>query len=103
MEHTPTQTAGYADDQLIAIFTAGQKPAGYQFNSPLLKMLPQPDCVYSMFHTWTIDDETKRGIVLKLRSIEPKKQAQLDLAKLIQMGQMARQAAMAGAAGTPAP
>jgi len=103
VEHTPTQTAGYSDDQLIAIFTQGQKPAGYQFNSIFLKMLPQPDCIYSMFHTWTIDEETKRGIVLKLRSIEPKKQAELDLAKLIQMGRDARAAAMGGAAGTPAP
>jgi hypothetical protein len=88
VEHTPTQTAGYSDEQLIAIFTQGQKPAGYQFNSVFLKMLPQPDCIYAMFHTWQIDDDTKKGIVLKLRSIEPKKQEQLDIAKLIQMARM---------------
>lgn len=88
VEHTPTQTAGYSDEQLVAIFTQGQKPAGYAFNSVFLKMLPQPDCVYAMFHTWQIDDDTKKGIVLKLRSIEPKKQEALDLAKLIQMARM---------------
>jgi hypothetical protein len=95
VEHTPTQTAGYSDEQLVSIFTQGQKPAGYQFNSVFLKMLPQPDCVYAMFHTWQIDEETKKGIILKLRSIEPKKQAELDLAKLIQM---ARMSMMGGAA-----
>ena len=95
VEHTPTQTAGYSDEQLISIFSQGQKPAGYQFNSVFLKMLPQPDCIYAMFHTWMIDEETKKGIILKLRSIEPKKQAELDLAKLIQM---ARMSMMGGAA-----
>ena len=101
VEHTPTQTAGYSDEQLVSIFTQGQKPAGYAFNSPFLKMLPQPDCVYAMFHTWQIDEETKHGIILKLRSIEPKKQEALDLAKLIQMARMN----MGGAApaATPAP
>ena len=99
MEHTPRQTAGYSDDQLIAIFTQGQKPAGYQFNSVFLKMLPQPDCVYAMFHTWQIDEDTKRGIVLKLRSIPPKKQEAVDLAKLIQMARANMPAA--GAAGAP--
>jgi hypothetical protein len=104
VEHTPMQTAGYSDDQLIAIFTQGMKPAGYQFNSIFLKMLPQlggdPSCVYSMFHTWQIDEETKRGIVLKLRSITPMKQEAVDLAKVIQMAR-ANMAASGGAAGAP--
>jgi hypothetical protein len=99
VEHTPTQTAGYSDEQLISIFTQGQKPAGYAFNSVFLKMLPQPDCVYAMFHTWQIDEDTKRGIVLKLRSIEPKKQEAVDFAKLIQMARMN----MGAPAATPAP
>ena len=100
VEHTPTQTAGYSDEQLIAIFTQGQKPAGYTFNSFFLKMLPQPDCVYSMFHTWTMDESTKQGIVLKLRSLPPQKQEAIDLAKIVQMfGGM--RPPPSGAAGTP--
>jgi hypothetical protein len=75
VEHTPAQTAGYSDDDLIQIFTMGMKPAGYQFTSNILKYVPMPDCVYKTFHTWEIDDATKKGIVWKLRSLKPMKAA----------------------------
>jgi hypothetical protein len=75
VEHTPQQTAGYSDDDLVQIFTMGKKPAGYTFTSNNLKFVPMPDCVYATFHTWDIDDMTKKGIIWKLRSLKPMKAA----------------------------
>ena len=108
VEHTPTQTAGYSDGDLIQIFTMAQKPAGNTFNSPLLKplatMSPETaDCIYKAFHTWEIDDDTRNGIVWKLRSIAPKKQAAIDIGRLIMMARAQMAAAAGGAAGAPAP
>jgi hypothetical protein len=99
IEHTPTQTAGYSNDDLIEIFTNAQKPAGGTFNSPVLKNAPMPDCIYKTFHTWMIDEDTKKGIVWKLRSITPKKQEDIDFAKIAQMAGAARRMMMMGAAG----
>lgn len=105
VEHTPTQTAGYSDGDLIQIFTMAQKPAGGTFNSPILKPIAamNPDmaeCLYKSFHTWDIDPDTTNGIVWKLRSITPKKQESIDFARLA----MAARAMMnaGGAAGAPA-
>ena len=109
-EHTPEQTAGYSDDDLIQIFTQGMKPAGYTFTSNILKFVPMPDCVYKTFHTWEIDDATKKGIVWKLRSLKPMNQAPppdpAALAAMFRMammnngGMMPAGNSMAGAAGS---
>jgi hypothetical protein len=100
IEHTPTQTAGYSNDELIEIFTNAQKPAGGTFNSPVLKNAPMPDCIYKTFHTWMIDDDTKIGIVWKLRSITPKKQEDIDFAKIAQQAAAMRRMTMGAAAGS---
>jgi hypothetical protein len=105
VEHTPQQTAGYSDDDLVNIFTMGQKPEGGTFNSPFLKMIPDPmlqACIYGSFHTWDIADDVKKGIIFKLRSIAPKTQESIDIARL---AGMARGGAGpgAGAAGAPSP
>ena len=102
VEHTPTQTAGYSNEDLVNIFTTGQKPAGGTFNSPFLRMAPMPDCIYAEFHTWEMTDDEKKGIVWKLRSIAPRVQAEIDFGRL---AAMARAAQMAGGAApaTPAP
>jgi hypothetical protein len=73
IQHTPTQTGGYSDGDLIQIFTQATKPAGGKFNSPALSRVPTAlaECMYKTFHTWTIADEVKEGIVYKLRSIPP--------------------------------
>jgi len=107
IEHTPTQTAGYSDDDLIQIFTKAQKPVGGTFNSPILKPLAannpaMAECLYKAFHTWDIDPETQRGVVFKLRSITPKKQEALDIGR-IRAAMMAAAANAGGAAGAPAP
>ena len=77
VEHTPTQTAGYSDEQLIEIFSEGKKPAGGTFNSPFLRAAPMPDCIFEEFHTWEMTDEEKIGIVWKLRSLPPKVQEEI--------------------------
>jgi hypothetical protein len=102
VEHTPQQTAGYSDDDLIQIFTTGVKPMGGTFNSPFLKNIPDPNlqaCIYKSFHTWDIADDVKAGIVLKLRSIEPAAQASVDITRLF----MGMRPGGAGAAGAAAP
>jgi hypothetical protein len=78
VNHTPMQTAGYSDEQLIAIITEGQKPAGGTFNSELLRDHPRPDCVFAKFHAWSVNDEDRLGLVLKLRSLAPQVIAPLD-------------------------
>ena len=103
VEHTPTQTAGYDNEELIEIFTNAQKPAGGMFNSPILRMAPMPDCIYKTFHTWQIDDDTKQGIVWKLRSIPPKRQEELDIARIAMQAAAARRAMGGGAAGAAQP
>jgi hypothetical protein len=100
VEHTPQQTAGYSDDDLIKIFTTGAKPMGVGFNSPLLKMVPAQFAMplYTMLHTWDIAPEVQRGIVFKLRSITPKAQSDIDLNRLRTMV-MAQAGSGGGVAG----
>ena len=72
VEHTPQQTGGYSDDELISIFTMGMKPEGAGFHTPF------PESIYTRFHPWDATDEEKKGIVVYLRSLEPKTQGPLD-------------------------
>jgi hypothetical protein len=58
---------------LLAIFTQGRKPEGYAFNSAALRMQPSPDCLFSMFHMLSVDEDSQDGLVLKLRSLPPGK------------------------------
>ena len=80
VEHTPQQTAGYSDADLIAIFTMGQKPptAGWRSGIPMF--------IYTMLHTWTATEDEKRGIVTYLRSLEPKSQGEIDFGGLVNRG-----------------
>jgi len=72
VEHTPQQTGGYSDEELIQIFTMGMKPARAKFHTPF------PIEIYENFHTWDATDAEKKGIVIYLRSLEPKSQGMLD-------------------------
>ena len=69
---TPTQTAGYSNEDLIDIATQAAKRPDVDFTSPFLRNAPMPDCLYKAFHTWMMTDEEKQGIVWKIRSIAPK-------------------------------
>jgi hypothetical protein len=55
-------------------------PAGGHFTTPFLSMLdPQTaDCAYRAFHTWDIDEDTRQGLVWKLRSISPRPDPAID-------------------------
>lgn len=71
IEHTPTQTGGYSDTDLITIFTQGKKPAG----------VPQrimPIERWSKLHQWQMTDNERNGLVVYLRSLTPKEQGAVD-------------------------
>jgi hypothetical protein len=87
IEHTPQQTAGYSDEELISIFTMGSKPAGGKFHSPIFEGQPAVfvERAYKQMHTWQIAPEVERGIVYKLRSITPKTQEQIDYDRILRM------------------
>ncbi|MDB5215166.1 MAG: hypothetical protein JWO86_3093 [Myxococcaceae bacterium] len=72
IEHTPTQTAGYSDDELITIFTKGVKPAGV----PQRVMMNK--AAWNKLHQWQMDEYSVKGIVVYLRSLEPKSQGSVD-------------------------
>lgn len=72
IEHTPQQTGGYSDSDLIQIFTTGNKPQGAPFSSMI------PPFFFRMFHTWsTATPEEAQGLVVYLRSLEPKTQGEI--------------------------
>lgn len=72
VEHTPMQTAGYTDQQLIDIFTKGTKPAGV----PQRVMMSKD--MWKRIHQWSMDEFAVKGIVVYLRSLEPKSQGETD-------------------------
>ena len=71
VEHTPAQTGGYSDAELIAIFTEGRKPEGVRN-----RLLPVEQ--WSPIHKWMMTEEEKRGIVVYLRSLEPQSHGTAD-------------------------
>jgi hypothetical protein len=91
VEHTPQQTGGYSDEELIAIFSAGMKPPGGKFKTMV------PPFIYTMFHKWGATDAEKKGLVAYLRSLTPMTQGAFDFGGLINRGR-----AGAGGAGATA-
>ncbi len=72
IEHTPMQTAGYSDEELITIFTKGEKPAGI----PQRVMMKKE--AWSKLHRWEMDEFAVKGLVVYLRALEPKSQGDVD-------------------------
>jgi hypothetical protein len=105
VEHTPQQTGGYSDDEIKNIFENGMKPPGAKFGS-----LPGIMNYYPLFHKWAASEEEYQGLVVYLRSLEPKSQGMLDFMGLVNairsgmmMGaQMGAPPAAGGTAGSPA-
>jgi hypothetical protein len=93
IQHTPQQTGGFSDMDLINIFTKGFKPNGSVF----ITMFPPQ--IYQRFHTWSATDAEKTGLVCYLRSIEPKSQGTIDFSGLRPGGMMGMRPPMGGAAG----
>ena len=71
VEHTPTQTAGYSDEDLVHIITEATKPAGIP-----QRIMPLPQ--WQKIHKWQMDEQQLAGIVVYLRSLEPKSQGAVD-------------------------
>lgn len=89
VEHTPQQTAGYSDEDLINIFTKGMKPPGAGFRivnggGALPDTLAAT--IYMGLHQWEVAPETQKGIVAYLRSLAPKAQAAIDFGGLLRGG-----------------
>lgn len=68
IEDTPTQTAGYSDDELITIFTSGTLPSWVQ------RRTNPPAFIWGKFHAWTVTEEEKQGLLAYLRTKAPKTQ-----------------------------
>jgi hypothetical protein len=100
VEHTPQQTGGYTDDEIKNIFENGMKPAGAKWGS-----LPGIMMYYPLFHKWAASPEEYQGLVVYLRSLEPKSQGMLDFMGLVNSFRMnmGMGATGAGTAGAQAP
>jgi hypothetical protein len=85
VEHTPQQTAGFSDEELIKIFSEGIKPAGASYRVVNGGgMLPDEVAavIYGRFHKWSVDPKVRVGIVAYLRSLTPKAQGFIDFGGL---------------------
>jgi hypothetical protein len=71
VEHKPTQTGGYSDQDLITIFTMGKKPDGATYRV----VTPER---YAMIHHWDMSDAEAKGLVVYLRSLTPMSQGPID-------------------------
>ncbi len=70
VSHTPEQTGGFSDDELIAIFTMGMVPRGSYFDSSVVNYNQ-----WRGFHNWQMSPEEAKGIIVYLRSLTPQAQA----------------------------
>ncbi len=68
VEHTPEQTAGFSDQDLVGIFANGTVPAGGAYNPNII-----PYNFWQAFHTWSdiATPEQQKGMVVYLRSLAP--------------------------------
>jgi hypothetical protein len=69
VSHTPMQTAGFSDEQLIKIFTEGTLPPGAYFDDEIVSRQQ-----WSQFHRWTMTAEQAAAMVVYLRSLTPESQ-----------------------------
>jgi hypothetical protein len=64
--HTPEQTGGFSDQELIDIFTKGQVPDGGYFDDQIVSYAR-----WQRFHQWDMTPEEAKGLVIYLRGITP--------------------------------
>jgi hypothetical protein len=91
VEHTPQQTAGFSDEDLIKIFSEGVKPQGASYRVVNAGgMIPDElaATIYQRFHKWAVDPQVRVGIVAYLRSLTPKAQGFIDFGGLRPPGAM---------------
>jgi hypothetical protein len=70
VSHTPEQTGGFSDEELIAIFTMATVPRGSYFDSSVVNYNQ-----WHGFHNWMMSPEEAKGIIVYLRSLTPQAQA----------------------------
>jgi hypothetical protein len=67
VSHTPEQTGGFSDQELINIFTKGQFPPGAYFDQSIVLYK-----VWQTWHKWSdITPDQYRGVITYLRSLTP--------------------------------
>jgi hypothetical protein len=69
VSHTPQQTGGFSDSDLIKIFTEGMLPPDAYFDDTIV-----PRQQWSSFHRWGMTPEQAKGMVVYLRSLVPQSQ-----------------------------
>jgi hypothetical protein len=72
IENGPLQIAGYSDDDLITIFTMGKKPEGAAMKTQI------PAFFWGMFHSWTVTEDEKQGLIAYLRTQPAKANGTID-------------------------
>jgi hypothetical protein len=65
VQHTPEQTGGFSDDDLINIFQNGVVPKGGYFDDTIVSY-----AMWQSFHKWNVGD-TPQNMVVYLRSLTP--------------------------------
>lgn len=68
---TPTRLAFFGDDDIITVATRGAHSGFTYYVSPWLRNAAMPNCAYERFHTYDLSPAEQRGLVLKLRSLQP--------------------------------
>jgi hypothetical protein len=67
VSHTPEQTGGFSDDQLLGIILHGSFPDSGFFDPTIV-----PYATWNAFHRWAdISEDQQRGIIVYLRSLTP--------------------------------
>jgi hypothetical protein len=69
VSHTPMQTGGFSDDDLVKIFTMGMVPPGGYFDEEVVGYNQ-----WRNFHRWTMTPEEAKGVIVYLRSLTPQSQ-----------------------------
>jgi hypothetical protein len=67
--HTPEQTGGFSDEDLIGIFTMGKVPAGAYFDPSVVSYQQ-----WQSFHVWRMTAEEAKGVIVYLRALTPQTQ-----------------------------
>jgi hypothetical protein len=64
--HTPEQTGGFSDTQLLGIVQNGVVPDGGYFDKSIVSYSQ-----WNSFHQWNLTSSEQTGIILYLRSLVP--------------------------------
>jgi hypothetical protein len=67
--HTPEQTGGFSDQELVDIFTNANVPDGGYFDDQIVNYQR-----WQTFHHWTMTPDESKGVVVYLRGLTPENQ-----------------------------